>query len=305
MDIRQLKYFLAVSEEGQITRAAERLHITQPPLSQQMISLEKELGVQLLQRTKKHVHLTEAGRILQRRATQIMELIKTTINEVQDTSSGVQGKLAIGMITSSGRFLVPEHIQAFHQSYPFISYDFRQGDTQRILELLNSHLIEIGFVLLPIDSSLYNYIALPNEGMIMVASPQSIALDDGIELHLANLKNQPLLIHRRYETIIFDYCHQAGFEPNILCISDEVAPLLIYAHLKIGISIVPQSAINLIPSSSLLVRKITEPTLPTTSALIWLKNQVLSTAAAHFIAMFQEKDRDSYSVPPIVATAAK
>ncbi|WP_371376990.1 LysR family transcriptional regulator [Sporomusa aerivorans] len=289
MELRQLKYFLAVSEEGQITKAAERLHITQPPLSQQIILLEQDLGVQLFNRTKKHIRLTEAGQILQQRAKQIIELLKTTRDEVQDSSNGVRGKLTIGMITSSGRFLIPEQIQEFHRTYPLISYDLRQGDTQRILELLNSHLIEIGFVLLPVDTSLYNFVALPNEGMIMVAAPHFLVSDNDKELTLNKLKDQPWLIHRRYETIIYDYCHQLGFEPNILCISDEVAPLLLYAQLKIGIALVPESAINLLPSSSLLVRKIIKPSVPTTSGLIWLKNHALSTAATNFIEIFRQR----------------
>ncbi|MBP2639015.1 MAG: transcriptional regulator, LysR family, partial [Firmicutes bacterium] len=82
MEIRQLKYFLAVAEEGQITKAAEKLHITQPPLSQQIILLENELGVKLFQRTKKQIRLTEAGRSLQNRAEQMIELLKTTVEEV-------------------------------------------------------------------------------------------------------------------------------------------------------------------------------------------------------------------------------
>lgn len=292
MDIRQLKYFLAVAEEGLVTKAADRLHITQSPLSQQMILLEKELGVQLLQRTKKHIGLTEAGYVLKRKAEQILDLTQSAMNEVRETANGIRGKLTIGIINSSGRLLLPEVIRSFHQTYPLVSFDLRQGDTQHILELLNSHLIDIGFVRLPVDSSLYDYVTVPTEGMVMVAHSQVTAIEDE-ELPLIHLKDQPLLIHRRYETIIFDYFHQNGFEPNILCTSDEIVPLLTWSLRGLGIAIVPEFATNLLSNPSLIIKKIIKPVVTTSSALIWRKNEVLSATVTHFINIFQEKDSSS------------
>lgn len=293
MDIRQLKYFLAVAEEGLVTRAADRLHITQSPLSQQMISLEKELGVQLLQRTKKHVGLTEAGQVLKRRAEQILDLAQSAVNEVRETANGTQGKLTIGIINSSGRLLLPEIIRKFNQTYPLVSFDLRQGDTQHILELLNSKLIDIGFVRLPVDASLYNYAAVPAENMFM-AAPSQVIMPEDEELPLICLQDHPLLIHRRYETIIFDYFHQNGAEPKIFCISDEVIPLLTWALCGLGIAIVPEFAAGFLSGSSLTARKITKPAATISSALVWRKNEVLSAAASHFISMFQEKSGDSF-----------
>ncbi|WP_196598691.1 LysR family transcriptional regulator [Pectinatus frisingensis] len=293
MDIRQLKYFLAVAEEGLVTKAANRLHITQSPLSQQMLLLEKELGVQLLQRTKKHIGLTEAGYVLKRKAEQILDLTQSAMNEVRETANGIRGKLTIGIINSSGRLLLPEVIQCFLQTYPLVSFDLRQGDTSRILELLNSHIIDIGFVRLPVDSSLYDYIATPTESMVMVANSQVITMDNAEELHLIHLKDQPLLIHRRYESIIFDYFHQNGLEPNILCTSDEIVPLLTWSLCGVGVAIVPEFAINLLSNPSLIVKKITEPIVTTSSALIWRKKEILPVTATHFINLLREKDISS------------
>ena len=281
MEFRQLKYFLAVADEGHITKAAQRLNITQPPLSQQIILLENELGVQLFQRSKKQVVLTEAGRALQNRAEQIAALMKTAVDEVQEAADGLRGKLTIGTITSSGRSLLPEYIQKYHVHYPRVTFDLRQGDTRRVLELLDSGLIEIGLVRLPINESLYNAIALPNEDMVVVSAPGNLLPAGEGPLHIAALAEIPLLIHRRYEPFVIEYSR------NILCISDDVTPLLIWARLGLGVAIVPESALNLLQGSPLLVRKILIPALVTTGAVIWRKKHTLSTAAMHFIDMFR------------------
>lgn len=287
MEFRQLKYFLAVVEEGQITKAADRLNITQPPLSQQIILLENELGVQLFHRTKKQIRLTEAGRILQTRAEQIMELLKATTDEVQVATHGLSGKLTIGTITSSGRSLIPEYIQKYHALYPQVTFDLRQGDTRRILDLLDAGVIEIGLVRLPVDESLYNYIALPPENMVVVSAPQGFFPDQGTDLQLSDLGTIPLLIHRRYAPFVTDYCH------NILCVSDDVTPLLLWARRGLGVAVVPESAVTLLQEPPLRVRKISIPTIITTGAVIWRKKQTLPAAAIHFIEMFKSKSESN------------
>ncbi|SDM51727.1 transcriptional regulator, LysR family [Dendrosporobacter quercicolus] len=287
MEFRQLRYFLAVAEEGQITKAAKRLNITQPPLSQQLILLEQELGVKLLERNKKQISLTEAGYLLQTRAEQILELAKTTMNDIQEVSEGVKGKLMIGAITSSGRSIIPEHIQQFHQLYPRVSFDLKQGETRKILELLNAGLIELGIVRFPFDSEIYDFITLPEESMVAVAAPGIFEPAAEPNLRLDDLRNENLLIHRRHETIILEYCHQMGFEPFILCTSDDITPLLIWANLGIGVAIVPKSSVSLLAGDSLKVREISSPLLTTTRAVIWHKKRSLSPVAARFIELFK------------------
>lgn len=280
MEFRQLKYFLAVAEAGQITKAAEKLNITQPPLSQQIILLEKELGVQLLYRSKKKIQITEAGRIFQKRAEQIVELMKTAVTEVQESTEGIGGKLSIGSITSSGRSLVPEYTRRYHQLYPKVSFDLRQGDTRRILEMLDAGLIEIGLVRLPIDESKYNFIVLPPERMVVVSSPCAFPLEEQGELKLTQLENTPLLILRRYAPVISDYCR------NILCVSDDVTPLLLGVRMGQGIAIVPESAVNLLQGAALTVRPIDTPAFTTTGAVIWQKKHSLSAVAMRFTKLF-------------------
>ncbi len=288
MELRQLKYFLAVAEERQITKAAERLNMTQPPLSQQLILLEKELGVQLMQRDKKRIRLTEAGHILHKRAEQILELVNTTVDEVREADSGISGQLTIGTITSFGRSYIPEYIRQYHQRYPRVTFTLRQGETSRILELLDSGIIEIGIVRLPVNTTQYESIVLPSENMMAVMTPEMNDFPDGAELQLAHLKDKSILINRRYVPQFTDYCKKAGFEPTILCQSDDVTALLIWMRMGLGIAILPKTSLHMLQGSPLVVRKIANPSLEITSAIIWLKKHSLSTAAAHFIDLFQQ-----------------
>jgi len=288
MDLRQLKYFLAVAETGQITKAAKRLNITQPPLSQQLILLEKELGLKLFERGKKRIHLTTAGNILHNRAEQMMELMKTTMNELQETNEGIAGKLTLGTVTSSGGSLLPERIQQFHHQYPKVTFDLRQGETLKVLELLTIGIIEIGFVRFPVDYEQYDFLPLPEESMVVAANSASALFPSStVPLNLSQLIAQPLLIHQRHVTMITEHFRQAGLEPTILCTSDDITPLLIWASLGLGIAIVPESAIKLFPGSSLVFYKMASPALKTISAVVWSKKRPLSAAATHFIELFK------------------
>lgn len=288
MDIRQLEYFLAVAEEGLITKAAKQLHITQSPLSQQMIALEKELDAQLFQRNKKQIILTKAGLLLKRRAEQILSLTQNTRTEVHETAHGLQGRLNIGIINSSGRSLLPEVIRSFYEKFPLISFDLRQADTSHLLELLNAHLIDIAFVRMPVNEFLYQHITVPTEHMVVAAVPGYFSLSEK-ELTLAELTDVPLLLHRRYQETITAYFQELALTPRIFCMSDELIPLLTWAIQGLGIAIVPEFAPQLFTGSQLIIKPLYKPPVLNSSALIWLKNETLPAAAANFISFFRNK----------------
>ena len=288
MDIRQLEYFLAVAEEGLITKAAQRLHITQSPLSQQMIALEKELGAQLFRRDKKQIVLTKAGLVLKHRAEQILGLAQDTRTEVHEAAHGLQGRLNIGTINSSGRTLLPEVIADFHESFPLISFDLRQGDTPHLLEELDAHLIDLAFVRLPVNEFLYEQITVPTERMVIAAAPGRFGLPED-NAPLAGLTSVPLLLHRRYQETVLAYFQSLALEPRIFCLSDELIPLLTWAMKGLGIAVVPEFAPQLFTGSALVIRTLSSPAVLNSSALIWLKNAPLPAAAANFIDFFQKK----------------
>jgi len=287
MDIRQLKYFLAIAEEEQITGAAKKLNMAQPPLSHQLKLLEDELGVQLVERGSRKLQLTEAGQILRNRAEQILELTEATTKELKDLNEGISGTLAIGAVTSSGASLLPGPIKNFHEKYPGINFEIWEGNTYRILEILNSGIIEIGIVRTPFNIENFESICLSKEPMVAAYTSNFSWDNNENSIHLQELINKPLIIYRRFEKLIKECCNNADFQPTLLCKNDDARTTLLWANAGMGIAIVPKSALKLLGSSNLMYKEIKEPSLETQIAAIWIKGRYLSTAAKHFLENFK------------------
>lgn len=288
MDIKQLRYFLAIAEEEQITGASKKLNMAQPPLSQQLKNLEDELGVKLVERGSRKIKLTDAGKVLRNRAEQIIELTETTFKEVKDFTKGLQGTLSIGTVSSSGATLVPQRIVNFNKRYPSINFEIWEGNTYKILEILNSGVIEIGIVRTPFNMENLECICLEPEPMVAVSSKK---IDWGIKepyICLEDLIDKPLIIYRRFEKIILEACQNKGFEPKVLCKNDDARTTLLWADAGLGVAIVPKTAVALVQSNNLIYSQINEESLKTQIAAIWMKNRYISTAAKNFLETFKE-----------------
>jgi len=291
MDIRHMKYFLAIAEEKSISRAAKKLYISQPPLSQQLKALEEELGVRLFERTTRSLEITDAGRIFRERALQIVELLDSTVKEVRDSMSEMQGMLSVGFVASSGAALLPDRIPDFNRSYPEITFQIREGSTHRILDLLNSGIIEIGIVRTPFNLENYEYVELPGEGMVAVATERYLEGMDGETLKLTDLEGLPLIIDKRFEKLIIGACQQAGFIPRVLCEGEDSRSLLGWASSGMGVAVVPRSAGELLLSDNVVIREIDSSSLNTKTLITWARNRTLSKAAQRFIETFKKQEQ--------------
>ncbi|AOR23664.1 LysR family transcriptional regulator [Clostridium taeniosporum] len=295
MDIRQLKYFLTIAEEGHITAAAKKLNISQPPLSKQLKLLEEELGVTLFNRTSRSLELTEAGILLQSKSSQLLKLYKSTLNEMKNFNNGIAGTLGIGTVYSSGIKVLPEKIKEFCNKYPKINYEIYEGNSFKIIELLNNGIIDIGFVREPFNLSLYNSFIVKdnlktnlNDYFVTIAKPEFYNNAEKDTILLKELKNKPLIINRRYDEIIKNVCNKAGFEPQIICKNDDIITALSWAEAGIGISILPLTASNILPNINLKMKKIIEPSIQSYLRLIWPKNKPLSNISRNFIDIFDK-----------------
>lgn len=287
MDIKQITYFHAIVEEGNITKAAKKLHIAQPHLSQQLKLIENELDVKLIERSTRKFQLTDAGRKLYHNSNQIMKLIESTVKELKDFNEGIQGTLSIGSISSSGDILLPQRIYDFHKKYPKINFEIQECGTDEILELLKNGVIDIGIIRTPINSEIYESINLPSVPMAAVANKDMCWSTNNKTISLSELDGKPLLVQRRYEKLIVELCKKAGFQPRILCKIEDTHSILLLANTGIGVAIIPKDSVGLISGVDLNYKEINEPSLNTSTTVVWLKDQYLSYAAKHFLQTFK------------------
>lgn len=193
MDFKQLNYFLEILKEENITKAAEKLHIAQPHLSQQLKLLEDELNTKLIQRTTHKFQITEAGKLLQKRSEQMIDLLETTIKELRNINEGITGTLSIGAISAKSDTLLLKKVNEFHKVYPNVDFIIKESNTIEILELLRVGLIEIGIVRTPFNSDDFESIHLSSEPMIPVyCNNFYFNTSNKPSINLSDLEGKPL-----------------------------------------------------------------------------------------------------------------
>ena len=194
MDIRVLRYFLAVAREENITRAAERLHISQPSLSKQLMALESQLGKPLFLRGKRKIVLTEAGVLLRQRAEDIVALLDKTQAELRADPALLGGEIAVG---GHPDIRVLRTAAGLRQEHPDIHFAFYSSDEPEVLERLDHGSLDFAVLLMPVDGVKYDYLALPGSARWGLLLPVSHPLAAEKAIVREALLRVPLLLHRR------------------------------------------------------------------------------------------------------------
>lgn len=290
LDLKKLQYFLTVAEEGHITRAAKRLNIAQPPLSHQLKVLEQELGVQLMQKVGRNIQLTEVGHTLRIRGEQIMELVAKVEKELQDVYKGETGTLSIGSATSYGATFLSEQIFDFNLHYPNIQFRICEGKDHKITSLLADGVIELGIVLSPFDTLLYESIPMPAEPLVAAMikkwddrpSQQYTTLDE--------LADKPLILQRRSERLL-TYYREHKLEPKIACLHDDVRSMVLLANIGLGVAIVSKTITRQKFGENLIYKEIIKPVSHLTPYIIWMRNRNLSATARNFVNLITQKSK--------------
>jgi DNA-binding transcriptional LysR family regulator len=249
MELRHLRYFVAVAEEGHITRAAAGLGIQQPPLSQQIHALERELDVQLFRRKPRGVELTSAGRALLDDARAILAQVEHALAATRRTARGEQGRIVVGF-TSSTPFVpfVPQVIRAFRELYPLVALALEETGTGEMVEGLRSELIDAAFIRSPAPDPAGIEVHPLLEEPMMVALPEghALAAPEATPLPLAALSGDTFILYRRpvgpglYDAIIAA-CHGAGFSPLVGQEAPRILSTLSLVAAGLGVSLVPTS----------------------------------------------------------------
>lgn len=286
MDIRQLRYFLTIADEGSISKAAEKLHMSQPPLSQQLKLLETELGVQLFERNTRNITLTNVGEALFHRTRQILDLVELTKNEAMDIHEGLDGTLSIGTVSSAGATFLPNIIQRFHKMYPRVNFEILDEDSDKIIGMLMHGMIDLGIIRTPFTQNEFEHLALPSVPF-SVASDNVFWEPEGKEIELSDLADKPLLVQRRYEKDIYNAFNVLGVKPRILCKSNDVRTILSWANSGLGIALVPSDCRFLLPVSNLHYVNLKDSFRNVETVIIWSKKHYLKATARHFIELFE------------------
>jgi DNA-binding transcriptional LysR family regulator len=250
MELRHIRYFVAVAEECHFGRAAERLRIAQPPLSQQIKQLETELGVQLLTRSTRQVELTPAGARFLERARGILAAVDAAADEAGRVAAGLVGKLAIGFTGSATYELLPTVARALREEFPGIELELK-GEmlTPRQVEALHDRSLDIGFLRPPVRDPGLNVLVFRREPLIAVL-PEGHELADRKSVPLVELQTEPFICYPSHNRsvvydAVFDACQRAGFRPSALQEVTETSTLVAFVAAGLGVALVPASVQHL------------------------------------------------------------
>jgi DNA-binding transcriptional LysR family regulator len=283
MELRHLRYFIAVAEEGHITRAAERLGMQQPPLSRQIKAIERELGVQLFRRRPRGVELTAPGRSLLNEARAILSQLDRAFETTRRTARGEQGRICVGVTpTSPFHPFVPRAIRAFRESHPLVTVTLEEWQSNELVEHLRDERIDVAFIrTLPADSSGLSIDALLEEELVVVLPAiHSLAQSGGggdVALSLKALARETFLIQggRAGLSLYADTvaaCHSAGFNPRIGQEAPRLASTLNLVAVGLGISVVPAS-LQRVQMDGVVYRRLKSPIkLGAPLILAWRRN---------------------------------
>lgn len=284
MEIRVLRYFLAVAQEGNITRAAETLHIAQPSLSKQLMELEQELGKQLLIRGKRHITLTEEGVLLRKRAEEILELVGRTEQEITAAEQQLSGSISIG---GNPQPSLLQAAAALRQRYPGIRFQFYSSDATDVTERLEHGTLDFTTLLAPVDASRYDSVLLPEHSYWGLLVRADSPLADKCSIHREDILHLPLILHRRagLQKAIAQWAHTSPEKLEIAATYN-----VIYGS---PAALVQSGLGNLLITRDLLGPELEpgmrflplDPPLETHYALVWKKNAVLTKAAEKFLSI--------------------
>ncbi len=294
MEIRVLKYFLAVSREGSITAAANSLHLTQPTLTRQLQDLEKELGQKLFVRGKYKISLTPEGMILRKRAQEIVEMVEKTEAEFRSISEIIAGDIYIGCGETDSMKQVAAVMKEIQQEYPDIKFHIFSGNAEDVIEKLDRGLLDFGILIQPIDLSKYDNITLPDKDVWGVILRKDNPLAQKKTIILKDLVNEPLIASRQMSP---KYSKDSGFldwfkdefdRLNIAATYNLVYNATIMVKAGIGSAITLDKLANTSKESEICFRPLS-PKLESGLDLVWKKYQVFSPAAKLFLTRLQDK----------------
>lgn len=291
MDLRQLRYLVALAEELNFTRAAASEHIAQPALSQQIRRLEEEVGVGLVERTTRKVALTEAGQLLVVRARRILAELEAARSELQAVRGVDVGHVTIGAIHTMGPVDLSLALATFHERHPNVGLTVREQLSEESAELLRVDELDLAFLSVTgrvEDHELGLHQLISEE--LMVLLPRDHALAGRDEVRMAELASEQFISFSqgaRLRELLFSAGRDAQFEPRVTLESNEAQRIRALVSRGLGVAILPRSG-AIAPGAEIVAARLTAPALRRDITLAWRAGRRQSPATTAFLELARE-----------------
>mgnify|MGYP000050726567 FL=1 len=290
VEIRTLRYFLAIVQEGSITKAAEMLHITQPTLSRQMMDLEQELGTVLLIRGKRSVTLTEDGLLFKQQAEEIVDLADKAENAFRDKTEKISGTIAIGAAEALGSRILASYMKRFSDKYPDVQFELYNEMADHIKDKIDKGILDIGLVLEPIDTSKYEFIRFSGKETWGILCRKDHPLTNKERIAVEDIRPYPLILPSR-EKALSEVLNWLGCEERNLKVPVKynlLSNVALLVEAGMGCAVCLDGALSIHYSEELCFCPV-YPEHTTRCVLLWKKNRLFQPAASLFIQMLHSR----------------
>ncbi|MGG0411665.1 cidABC operon transcriptional activator CidR [Peribacillus simplex] len=288
MDIKHLQYFIEVTNFNSFTRAADHLFITQPTISKMIKNLETELGVELFDRSRKQLILTDAGRVVLEQAKLIDKAFHNLETEMDNLLGLKKGHIRIGLPPIIDASFFPRILSRFHEDYPNITFQLVEDGSKKIEESVQNDLIDIGVIVLPTNTALFHHFAFLEEDINLIVHP-SHPHAFGEEIDLSDLENESFILFNKdyvLRDLIISSCNEAGFSPHIVTESSRWDFIEEMVYCKLGVALLPKSLCR--HDKRVKTIKVKNPSISWNLGFIWSKDHYLSCAAKEWLKYMRE-----------------
>ncbi|HXD67707.1 MAG TPA: LysR substrate-binding domain-containing protein [Solirubrobacteraceae bacterium] len=295
MELRQLRYLVALAEELNFTRAAQREHVAQPALSQQIRRLEDEVGLTLVERTTRHVSLTDAGEVLVVRARRVLAELEAAGTELQALRGMDTGHVTIGAMHTMGPIDLSLPLALFHDLHPGVGLTVREQSSEEMAEMLRVDEIDLAFLSVTerVEAHGLGLHQLVSEELVVLL-PLVHPLSGRAEVRMAELADEQFISFRagaRLRELLFAAGREAGFEPRVTLESNESQRIRRLVARGLGVAILPRSDADR-PGAEVAVARLIAPSLRRDITLAWREGRRLAPAAAAFLDLARETFAD-------------
>jgi DNA-binding transcriptional LysR family regulator len=295
MEFRRLKFFVAVAEELHFTRAASRLRIAQPHLSQEIRKLERELNTQLLKRTKRSVALTPAGAVFLEKARAIVDAIAEAVHAAQRASRGETGKLAVGFVSVAGYTVIPLAVAKFRRLHPDVELVLSELNSDEGVHALRNGRLDLCLLHPPRNLEPALSVEMAWQEPLVAVLPRGHPLASARRVNLAKLKTEPLVLWQReiasrLHDDVIAACASAGFEPRVAQRTVRLATVVSLVASRVGYALVPAST-ALMGVKSAVFRPLQNIRIMVPMSFVWRRNDAAPSLAPFMAAVREAKSK--------------